>query len=83
MFFKILIPLIVIFVLFFLVKKRNGNKKEQKVVEALEMKQDPICGSYVEEITDHKVKLYDDIYYFCSDECKQKFVNSKKDGSNN
>lgn len=71
-------------VLLFRLKKKDGGKKEKDAVKgepnALEMKEDPICKSYVEDTTNYKVKLYDDIYYFCSQECKDKFINQKKSG---
>ncbi len=38
------------------------------------MKQDAVCGSYVEETTKYKVRLHDKIYYFCSEECKNQFI---------
>lgn len=56
-------------------KKQNDNKyAENEEVQAVEMKHDTVCGSYVEETTKYKVKLHDKIYYFCSEECKNKFI---------
>lgn len=51
--------------------KDNGSEN------ALEMKLDPVCGSYTEETTKYKVRLHDKIYYFCSEECKNKFIEEK------
>lgn len=58
---------------------KNKNKKD--VLDdkgndetALDMKRDVICGSYVEETTGYKVRLYDKVYYFCSEDCKNKFI---------
>ena len=56
----------------------NNNKKSESADKPVEMKQDPICGTYVEEVTKYRVKYYDKIYYFCSDECKQKFIEQKQ-----
>lgn len=61
--------------LFFRFKdKQNIIKKSEDTVNAVEMKQDSICGSFVEDTTQYKVKLHDKIYYFCSEECKNKFI---------
>lgn len=48
------------------------NKKEEPA--AIDMKRDVICGSFVEDTTKYKVRLYDKVYYFCSEECKEKFI---------
>ncbi len=56
-------------------KRQEEEKQSQK---ALEMKQDPVCNAFVEETTNHKVKLYDSIYYFCSEDCKNKFIEQHK-----
>ncbi len=53
----------------------NGNEKKD---EAVDLVKDPVCDTYVEKDTDYKVKLYDRIYYFCSEECRQKFIEQKK-----
>lgn len=65
--------------IFFFFKIKDKKQDEQKYVDdkeekAVEMKQDVVCGSYVEETTKYKVKLYDKLYYFCSEECKNKFI---------
>lgn len=78
---KILVPLLVLaLVLFFFRKRKNSDEVEDKkeLEKAVEMKQDPVCGSYVEESTKYKVKYYDKIFYFCSEECKNKFIEQKK-----
>lgn len=78
---KILVPLLVFaLVLFFFRKRKNSGEVEDKkeLEKAVEMKQDPVCGSYVEESTKYKVKYYDKIFYFCSEECKNKFIEQKK-----
>ncbi len=61
--------------LFFRVKdKKSVEKKADDKLYAVDMKQDSICGAFVEETTKYKVKLHDKIYYFCSEECKNKFI---------
>lgn len=61
-------------------RQENKSEGERKAAEesAVEMKQDPVCGTFVDETTKYKVKYYDKIYYFCSDECKQKFIEQKR-----
>lgn len=50
------------------------DKQKNEEVAAVDMKRDVVCGSYVEDTTKYKVRLYDKIYYFCSEECKEKFI---------
>lgn len=73
---KILVFAALLLGVFFLFKRKNNKSVENKeeTVKAVEMKKDSVCGSYVEETTKYKVKLYDKIYYFCSEECKNKFI---------
>ncbi len=77
MFTKVLLFLAVVagIVFFFKIKdKKSIEKQSDELVNAVEMKQDSVCGSFVEDTTKHKVKLNDKIYYFCSEECKNKFI---------
>lgn len=77
MFTKVLLLLAVVagIVFFFKIKdKKSIEKQSDELVNAVEMKQDSVCGSFVEDTTKHKVKLNDKIYYFCSEECKNKFI---------
>lgn len=66
--------------IYFFFKIKDKKQDEQKYsesnddVKAVEMKHDAVCGSYVEETTKYKVRLHDKIYYFCSEECKNKFI---------
>ncbi len=77
MFTKVLLFLAVVagIVFFFKIKdKKSIEKQSDELLNAVEMKQDSVCGSFVEDTTKHKVKLNDKIYYFCSEECKNKFI---------
>ncbi len=77
MFTKVLLLLAVVagIVFFFKIKdKKSIEKQSDELLNAVEMKQDSVCGSFVEDTTKHKVKLNDKIYYFCSEECKNKFI---------
>jgi len=65
------------FVLFRNSKKLSG-KSEQDQNTPVELVKDPICETFVEKDTPYKVKLYDNLYFFCSEECRDKFINSNK-----
>lgn len=54
-------------------KKQEFNNSNEET-KAVEMKKDVVCGSYIEETTKYKVKLNDKIYHFCSEDCKNKFI---------
>lgn len=53
----------------------EGNNGSGEVVNTVE---DPICKTFIEESTPYKVRLYDKLYYFCSEECKNKFIEMNK-----
>ncbi len=57
-------------------KKRTHLYKSPKVIE--EMKKDPICGTYIPENQAIKYRRMSTTYYFCSEECKQKFKELKE-----
>lgn len=80
MLMKIAVLIFVLAGIYFFFKIRDKKEKEQDYREkddnlkAVDMKYDAICGSYVEETTKYKVKLHNKIYYFCSQDCKDKFI---------
>ncbi len=80
MLMKIAVLIFVLAGIYFFFKIRDKKAKEQDYREkddnlkAVDMKYDAICGSYVEETTKYKVKLHNKIYYFCSQDCKDKFI---------
>jgi len=49
-------------------------KKRQQPKELVEMKKDPICGTYLPENQAIKYKSGGETHYFCSEECKKKFT---------
>ena len=79
MILKFLFAAIMIYLALALFKKNKAvdNKTEEKD-DAVDLVKDPVCETFVEKDTDYKVKLYDRIYYFCSEECRQKFIEQKK-----
>lgn len=57
-------------------KKRQGSAHAQTAVE--EMKKDPVCGTYLPEDQAVHYRRSGETYYFCSQECKQKFLQAGK-----
>lgn len=77
MIIKVVLLLAVVAGILFYFKKKDKQsieKQSDELLNAVEMKQDSVCGSFVEDTTKYKVKLNDKIYYFCSEECKNKFI---------
>lgn len=82
---KIFVLIAVVAIALFFFKKRKSAAPVETTKEAekaVEMRQDPVCGSYVEESTHYKVRYYDKFYYFCSEECKNKFIEQKRQENN-
>jgi YHS domain-containing protein len=72
---KILVVAVSLGVLYFLMKSKlkslfGGN--EPKVI-ATDMEKDPICDTYVQRETPYRLKYQGKVYYFCSQECADKF----------
>lgn len=57
----------------------NEAKVQKKRVEAGEMVQDPICGAYVDKENALTVRNGRQITYFCSYECRQKYLKNIED----
>ena len=55
-----------------------GNKEEKQAIDTTNMVKDPVCGTYVEEDSEYKIKYYDKVYRFCSQECLEKFKSRKQ-----
>lgn len=56
-----------------LFKIRQKQRKPHPQKPLVEMKKDPICGTYIPENQALKYKDGGETYYFCSEECKSKF----------
>lgn len=59
-------------------KAEVESKKQESSNNPVELVKDPSCGTFVEKTTNYKVKYYDNIYYFCSEDCRQKFIEKMK-----
>lgn len=79
---KILLTIFLVYVTFMLFRsgKKLGHKTEQASDsdKPVELVKDPICETFVEKDTPFKVKFYDNYYYFCSEKCRDQFVNNNK-----
>ena len=82
--FKLLIFVIAGFLLFKLImgdkKKKVDDQKtdHEKLAEEGEMVKDPVCGTYVSSDSDIRVKDGDQVYCFCSYECRDSFLKDKQ-----
>ena len=80
MIIKVAILALVCYVLYRLFMIDNKKKAEKdaetkkKRVESGEMVKDPVCGTYVEKDSAITVKNGDQTLYFCSYECRQKYI---------
>ena len=54
-------------------KSRRGGPSKEPPAVIEEMKKDPVCGTYVPVNQAVKDRVDNTTYYFCSEECKQKF----------
>ena len=81
--FKLVIFLLAGFILYKLImgdQKKKGvdrEKKQQDLIDSGEMVKDPQCGTYVSTDTDIRVKDGDEVYYFCSYECRDEFLKKR------
>ena len=62
----------------FMGDKKNKNMKQEKDIKSKvasgEMVKDPACGTYVEKDGDIRVREGDNVYVFCSYECRDKYL---------
>jgi YHS domain-containing protein len=73
----LLLFLIVRSVLGGLFKRGRGGIGQQRHAESspsMELKKDPVCGTYVSPATGVSRSVQGHIIYFCSKECRDKFV---------
>lgn len=57
---------------FFSFGSRKKEKKENTEME--EMKKDPVCGTYIPERSSLKLKSGGDIHHFCSEKCREHYI---------
>ena len=82
MLIKVAIVAMVCYLLYSLFMKENKKKaekdaeKKKKRMESGEMVKDPVCGTYVEKDSAITVRNGDQTLYFCSYECRKKYIES-------
>ncbi|ADD66844.1 hypothetical protein Dacet_0038 [Denitrovibrio acetiphilus DSM 12809] len=83
MILKIVLAAIMAFLAFKLFKKPVGTDSKSKIdSDAVETVQDPVNGVFVGKDTEFKVKYYDKLYYFSSQETMDQFIEQKKGDKN-
>ncbi|MEC9491705.1 YHS domain-containing protein [Flexistipes sp.] len=55
-------------------EKLFGRSKKEDDDSPVELVKDPVCNTFVEMDTPFKVKYYDRVYYFCSQGCRDSFI---------
>ncbi|MDR2883888.1 MAG: YHS domain-containing protein [Deferribacteraceae bacterium] len=80
---KIVVFLVSAGAFFMLVKSKfspKSKKEDTKAIDTTDMEKDTICGTYVQSDTQYRLKYFDRVYYFCSNECLEKFKANHKEG---
>jgi YHS domain-containing protein len=55
-------------------RQREQPREQPAVVAGGELKKDPVCGTYVSTSLGVTRKVHGELVYFCSKECRDKFV---------
>jgi YHS domain-containing protein len=58
-------------------KMEKSRKEAEEQIEAGDMVQDPVCGTYVPEDSRIRVKDGNKVYRFCSFECRDAYLKQK------
>lgn len=80
---KIIIFIVAGFLLYKLIMGDRNKKMEQRKEEkedlaaSGEMVKDPVCGTYITSDCDIRVKDGEDVYCFCSYECRDEFLKGR------
>jgi YHS domain-containing protein len=75
--FPLLLVLVVRSIIGSLFKRARGNTPAQRGPQpspSMELKKDPVCGTYVSPATGVSRTVQGHMIYFCSKECRDKFV---------
>ena len=55
---------------------QSSQAKGKQVPLTGELKKDPACGTYIAAATSIQEKVEGEIFYFCSKQCRDKYVSS-------
>ena len=57
-------------------RQQGGQSPSNQVPLSGELKKDPACGTYISAATSLKEKVGGETFYFCSKQCRDKYVGS-------
>ncbi len=57
-------------------QRQSSQASEKQVPLTGELKKDPACGTYIAAATSIQEKVGGEIFYFCSKQCRDKYVAS-------
>lgn len=61
---------------FFLGASKSNRAKDNSAIDSNHMVKDPVCGMYMDSRLAVRVDKKSEEFYFCSEECKQKYLNN-------
>ena len=61
---------------FFLGASKSNRAKDNSAIDSKHMVKDPVCGMYMDSRLAVRVDKKSEEFYFCSEECKQKYLNN-------
>ena len=53
---------------------KNSQAKKKAAVSSSHLMKDPVCGMYVDSLSAIRLDQKSEELYFCSEECKQKYL---------
>ena len=83
---KIIIFILAVYILYRMFRNEKQRKDSAKGtvekvrINAGELVKDPVCGTYVSKENALTVRDNDTVYYFCSYECRDKFLERLQEG---
>lgn len=63
-------------------KEMQTKKQDEKLKSTGDLVKDPECGAYVRADGDIRIRSGEDVYVFCSYECREKYLKRLEAGTN-
>lgn len=57
-------------------EKRTGSPRDMDLIKRDQVEKDPVCGMFVAREAAITARKNGETYYFCSEECRSKFLDS-------